>query len=200
MGHDCHFVGVTRKEVAALADLDLWLPAPAVRTHHSREAAVEGAVLWAAAQTVRIGESRLLGRLVRWRVPGTRPDQTYREMFTGDPFVVLDAGEQHLLVGLCGKIWTARPALVKLGDRREFSDWRVAGTARVLFAQWVEPTATGSALVSEVRVEPVDREARTRMRSIWPLIGRFEGLIATEPLRLATRRAEAASAGRVGTR
>ena len=43
----------------------------------------------------------------------------------------------------CGKTGAARPALVKLGDRREFSDWRVAGTARVLFAQWVEPTASG---------------------------------------------------------
>jgi hypothetical protein len=66
-----------------------------VRTHHRGEAAVEGAVLWAAAQTVRIGESRVLGRLVRWRIPGTRP-----EMFTSDPFMVLDEGEQHLFAGL----------------------------------------------------------------------------------------------------
>jgi hypothetical protein len=177
------------------ADLDLWLPNTAVRTHHRREAAVEGAVLWAAAQTVRIGESRVLGRLVRWRIPGTRPEQTYREMFTSDPFVVLDEGGRHLFAGLCGKIWAARPALVTLGDRSEFLAWRVPGTARVLFAQWVVSAGSGAALFSEVRVEPVDLDAGARMRGIWPLISRFEGLIGTEPLRLAVRRAEARASG-----
>jgi hypothetical protein len=180
------------------ADLDLWLPDPAVRTHHHREATVGVAVLWAAAQTVRIGESRVLGRLVRWRIPGTRPDQTYREMFTSHPFVVLDDGEHHLFVGLCGKIWAARPALATLGDRSEFMDWRVAGTARVLFAQWVAPAASGAALFSEVRVGLVDRHARLQMRGIWPLISRFEGLIGAEPLRLAVRRAEARASGMTG--
>lgn len=177
-------------EDGGVPDLDVWLPDPAVRTHHRREAAVEGAALWAAAQTVRIGESRVLGRLVRWRIPGTRREQTYREMFTSDPFVVLDEGEQHLFAGLCGKIWAARPALATIGDRSEFGEWRVPGTARVLFAQWVAPTRSGAVLLSEVRVEPVDRDARARLRGIWPLISRFEGLIGTEPLRLAVRRTE----------
>jgi hypothetical protein len=169
----------------------LWLPDPTVRTHHRREAAVDGATLWAAAQTVRIGESTVLGRLVRWRIPGTRPEQTYLEMFTSDPFIVLDEGEQHLFAGLCGKIWAARPRVVTLGDRSEFLEWREAGTARVLFAQWVAAAGSGAALFSEVRVEPVDLDARARMRGIWPLISRFEGLIGTEPLRLAAHRAEA---------
>jgi hypothetical protein len=177
------------------ADLDVWLPDPAVRTHHRREATAEGAALWMAAQTVRIGESRVLGRLVRWRIPGARPEQTYRELFTSTPFVVLAEGEQHLFAGLCGRIWTARPALATLRDRSEFAAWREAGTARVLFAQWVEPAANGAALVSEVRVQPIDRDARTRLRGIWPLISRFEGLIGTEPLRLAVRRAEARDPG-----
>jgi hypothetical protein len=172
-------------------DLDLWVPDPAVRTRHRRTATVDGAALWAAAQTVRIGESGVLGRLVRWRVPGTRPEQTYRELFTTDPFLVLDEGEEHLFAGLCGKIWAARPALATLGDRSEFRDWCVPGTARVLFAQWVAPESSGAALFSEVRVELVDRDARALMRRIWPLISRFQGLIGAEPLRLAVRRAEA---------
>jgi hypothetical protein len=180
------------------ADLDVWLPDPAVRTHHRREAAVDGAALWAAAQTVRIGESRVLGTLVRWRIPGTRPEETYGEMFRSDPFVVLDEGDQHLFAGLCGKIWSARPALATLGDAREFTDWREGGTARVLFAQWVEPASSGAALFSEVRVELVDPEAQARMRRVWPLISRFEGLIGTEPLRLAARRAEERASGTTG--
>jgi hypothetical protein len=177
------------------AELDLWLPDPAVRSHHRREARADSAVLWTAARTVRIGESRALGYLVRWRIPGTSPEQTYREMFTNDPFVVLDEGEQHLFAGVCGKIWAARPALATLRDRSEFANWRVAGTARVLFAQWAEPTANGAALISEVRVDLVDRDARARIRRVWPLITRFQGLIGTEPLRLAVRRAEARASG-----
>jgi|GEM_PF-6292411 len=61
------------------------------------------------------------------------------------PFVVLDEGDQHMFAGLCGKIWAARPVLVTPVDRNELSAWRVAGTARVLFAQWEAPTASGAA-------------------------------------------------------
>lgn|GEM_PF-6749998 len=49
----------------------------------------------------------------------------------------------------------------------------------------------------EVRVKPVDRDARPHAR-IWPLISRFEGLIGTESLRLAVRRAEASAPGMTG--
>ncbi len=175
---------------AAAPDLDRWLGAPAVRTYHHRTACSDGATLWRAAATVRVGESGLLGRLVRWRVPGARAEQTYRELFTAAPFLALDQGDAHLLAGLCGKIWTPRPALAELAAPSEFRDWRVPGTVRVLFAQWVAPADAGSALVSEVRVAPVDHGAALRLRTLWPLIGRFEHLISTEPLTLAVRRAE----------
>jgi hypothetical protein len=171
-------------------DLDRWLDQAAVRTYHHRTAATDGATLWRAAATVRIGESGVLGRLVRWRVPGARAEQTYRELFTAAPFLALDQGDAHLLAGLCGKIWTARPALARLAAPSEFHDWRVPGTVRVLFAQWVAPADTGAALVSEVRVAPVDHGAALRLRTLWPLIGRFESLISSEPLSLAVRRAE----------
>lgn len=176
-------------EVAA-ADLDLWLADPAVSTHHRREAASDCPTLWAAAGTVRLGESGLLGRLIRWRVPGSAREQTYREMFTAHPFLLLDEGEHHLVAGLCGKIWTARAELASLSDPAEFRAWRVPGTVRVAFAQWVAPAGRGAVLVSEVRVAPVDRRAGVRLSGLWPLIGRFQGLIASEPLRLAVQRAE----------
>jgi hypothetical protein len=174
----------------AVLDLDHWLADPAVRTHHRREAATDPESLWAAASSVRIGESGLLGRLIRWRVPGTSGDQTYREMFTTDPFVVLDEGSHHLLAGLCGTIWTTHPLLSHLTGPSEFREWRVPGTVQVLFAQWTEAVRDGAALVSEVRVTPVDQHAQWRLRGLWPLIGRFEGLIGSEPLRLAVRRAQ----------
>ena len=175
------------------AGLDRWLPNPSVRTYHLREAPCDPEALWAAAETVTVGDSGLLGRLIRWRVPGSRREQTYRELFTSPPFVALENGDQRLLAGVCGRIWAARPALTALADPSEFLDWRVPGTARVLFAQWARPAEAGAALVSEVRVEPVDRAARLALRGLSPLIGRFDGLIGSEPMRLAVKRA--ASAG-----
>jgi hypothetical protein len=171
-------------------DLDHWVPEPAVRTLHCRDAHSDPQALWRAAATVRIGDSGVLGHLVRWRVPGTRAEQTYREMFTSSPFIPLDDGDGHLLAGLCGRIWTARPALAELSDPAAFRAWDTPGTVRVLFAQWVAPVDDGARLTSEVRVQPVDGRAAMRLRTLWPLISRFEALISTEPLTLAVRRAQ----------
>lgn len=124
------------------------------------------------------------------RVPGTTGDQTYRELFTSHPFLVLDEGEHHLLAGACGSIWTTHPVLAALTRPSEFREWRLPGTVRVMFAQWTEAASDGAALISEVRVTPVDRHAQMRLRGLWPLIGRFEGLIGSEPLRLAVCRAQ----------
>ena len=65
-------------------------------------------------------------------------------------------------------------------------------TVRVLFAHWVTETGDGRAeLCSEARVEPVDRAAALRLKALWAVIGRFEPLVAAEPLSLAARRAAA---------
>ena len=61
---------------------------------------------------------------------------------------------------------------------------------RVLFGHWVEPSEGGSALVSEARVQPVDRMASLRLRALWKVIGPFEKLVGAEPLTVATHRAE----------
>lgn len=181
---------MTPGSTAGAVDLDQWLAEPAVRTYHRRAAASDCGALWAAAGSVTIGESGLLGGLIRWRIPGTRRDQTYVQMFTHHPFVLLARGEHHLVAGLCGRIWTARPALAALDGPADFLAWRVPGTVRVVFAQWVAPVDPGAELVSEVRVAPVDRSAQWRLRGLWPLIARFQGLIGSEPLGLAVRRAE----------
>jgi hypothetical protein len=169
-------------------------PDPTVRTYHRLAAAADPAILWAAAGSVRIGESGLLERLIRWRVPGISHDQTYREMFTAQPFLVLDEGEHHLLAGLCGTIWTAHPELSPLSAPSEFRQW-LRARDRAGSVRTVDGTgASGATLVTEVRVAPVDHSARLRLRGLWALIGRFEGLIGSEALRLAVHRAEGNSA------
>jgi hypothetical protein len=173
------------------ADLDRWLPDPVVRTHHRREAAATPAQLWEAAGTVTLAETGLLGRLVRWRIPGVAAGSTFWELFRHDPFTVLDEGERYSLSGLCGRIWTRHREFTVLGDPAEFRTWSAPATARVLFAHWVEPAAPGRAtLTSEVRVAPVDRRGRLGVRLVSPLVAAFEHLIGTEPLVIAARRAE----------
>jgi hypothetical protein len=172
-------------------DLDDWLADPTVRTRHRRDAAADPAALWAAASDVRLSETGTLGRLVRWRIPGTAPDQTYRRLLADYPFVVLDEGERWSMSGLCGRIWTLNRDYPRLAGPEAFRAWSEPGTVRVLFAHWVEADGDrASSIVSEARVAAVDRAAEVRLRSLWMLVGVFERLIGAESLELAVERAE----------
>lgn len=172
-------------------DLDAWLPKPQVRTRHRREAGTDADALWDAASSVRLDETRTLGRLVRWRIPGTPGSLTFRELFARYPFTVLEEGEGYSVSGLCGRIWTFARDYPPLDGPEAFRDWDRRGTVRVLFANWVEPGEAGRATIhSEARVAPMDRRAGLRLRGLWLGVGRFERLIAAEPLSLAVRRAE----------
>jgi hypothetical protein len=175
----------------AQARLDAWLDSPVVRTHHRRPAAADPSELWRCATEVRLRDTGSLGRLVRWRIPGLAPDLTYHELFRGYPFVVLEEDEQLLVSGLCGRIWTLARDYPRLAGPDEFRDWSEPGTVKVAFGHWVEPGPDGvSELVSEARVEAVDRSAALRIRALWAVIGRFERLVGGEALALAARSAE----------
>lgn len=172
-------------------DLDAWLADPHIRTNHRRRAAVEPEVLWSAAEGVRLADAPRLGRVLRWRIPQTPGDIRYREVFRRYPFIVLAEGDRWSISGLCGRVWSMRREYPELAGPDEFRDWREPGTVRVMFAHWIEATEDGVAeIVSESRVEPVDRRARWRMRALWSAVGRFEGLIGREALDAAVRSAE----------
>jgi hypothetical protein len=173
-------------------ELDQWLPDPVVRTRHRRTADASADELWAAAESIRLRDTRTLGRLVRWRIPGTAQDQTFRRMFTAYPFTVLEEGEHYSISGMAGRIWTLARDYPRLDGAEAWRDWDEPNSARVLFAHWVEETPDGrSALVSEARVDAMSRRAALRLRSLWMVVGTFERVIGAEPLPLAVRRAEA---------
>jgi len=174
--------------------LDHWLANPAVCTHHRRSAAAPPDALWRAARDVRLNDTHVLKRLVRWRLPGTPPDATFAEIFARHPFVVLEEGDDHSLSGLCGRIWTLARDYPVIESPEAFAAWDEPGTVRVLLGHWVEPDGDGrSELVSEARVQPVDRRGALRLRVLWAVIGQFERLIGTEALAIAARRAESAA-------
>ncbi len=112
-------------------------------------------------------------------------------MFRQPPFAVLDEGELALVSGLVGRIWTLRRDYPEIGDPEEFRGWRAAGTAKVVFAHWVEPNGErGSMLRSETRVKAYGAQGRLGLASVRPLISGFQHLVATDALAGAVRRAE----------
>jgi len=174
-------------------DLDAWLPQPQVRTFHRRSSDADADRLWNAAGAVRLSDAPVLGRAVRWRIPGTPADLSFRDLFRQYPFAVIAEGGRWSVSGMCGRIWTLRRDYPRIAGLEEFLAWGAPNTVRVLLAHWIEEDPSGqSALVSEARIKPVDGQARLRIRTLWMLVGHFDRLIDSEVLRSATLRAERA--------
>jgi hypothetical protein len=173
-------------------DLDRWLSEPSLRVVHRRESAADAERIWEAAQRVRLADVGLLGRLVRWRIPGLPPDTSFDGMFRSPPFIVLqDENDQALTSGIVGRIWTLRRDYPKLSQPNEYRSWDVPGTAKVLFANWVEPATSGrAALCSEVRVRAIGTQGRLGVAAVRPLVSTFQGLIGSEGIETAVRMAE----------
>ncbi|HET8976563.1 MAG TPA: hypothetical protein VFN87_00300, partial [Solirubrobacteraceae bacterium] len=94
--------------MTGVPDLDKWLPTPALRVAHRRECSAPAEALWQAARDVRLSDTALLGRLVRWRIPGLPRDEGFDQLFRQPPFTVLEEDEYLLVSGLVGRIWTLR--------------------------------------------------------------------------------------------
>ena len=178
-------------------DLDHWLPRPGLRVSHGRETSAPADLLWDAARHVRLVDTAMLGRLIRWRIPGTRGDISFAELFQSPPFIVLDSDRDHALVsGLVGRIWTLRRDYPQLADPEEFAAWRSRGTARVMFANWIEPVADGrSALVSETRVEAFGSQGRLGVAAVHPLVTMFHNLVGSDGIEAAIQLAEREQSG-----
>lgn len=180
--------------MAPTPPLDDWLRDHQVRTHHRRSAAADADALWEQAAGVRLRDTRTIGRLVSWRIPGVAAEQTFAGLLAEYPFTVLAQGERWSLSGLCGRIWTLHRDYPRLAGPDEWRAWQEPRAAKVLFAHWVERSGDGRAtLVSEARVAATDPGGARRLRALWRVIGRFEPLLGAEPLELAVRRAEGAS-------
>jgi hypothetical protein len=169
--------------------LDAWITDPPVRTRHERRVEVSPDALWDAATRVTLADTRALGRLVRWRIPGLAPELTYHALLRGYPFAVIEEGERFLVTGLCGRIWTLARDYPRLDGPEEFSAWAEPDTVRVVFGHWAESAGEGARLVSEARVEPTDRAAARRLRALWSVIGPFERLVGAEAIATAARAA-----------
>jgi hypothetical protein len=176
-----------------MIDLDAWLPDPQVRGNHCRTARATPEDLWQAAARVRVSDAPVLGRAVRWRIPGTSGEMSFRDLLRCYPFTVLEEGGLWSVSGLCGRLWTLRRDYPELHGPEDFLAWDEPGTTRVLIASWVEADDDGAALCNESRVSPVDSAAAMRLRALWAVVGGLERRVGGEVLDAATRRAENAA-------
>ncbi len=97
-----------------------------------------------------------------------------------------------LVSGLVGRIWTLRRDYPELKDPEEFRDWHASGTARVLFATWIEASDDGelASIHAEARVEAIGAQGRVGVAAVRPLVRAFGSLIGSDGIDIAARRAE----------
>ncbi len=170
---------------------DSWILEPTLWVQYRRSSHATVDELWNAAQSVTLRDTALLGRLVRWRIPGLSAQLCFDEMFRAAPFLTLETGEHHLVSGLVGRIWTLRRDYPALDSPEAFADWSAPGTARVVFAQWAAPDQRGgSELCVEARVEAIGRQGAIGVAAVRPIVRTFGSLVASEGIAAAVRRAE----------
>jgi hypothetical protein len=97
-----------------------------------------------------------------------------------------------LVSGLVGRIWTLRRDYPQLEDPEEFENWSTGGTARVVFANWIEaePSGSRSAIRAEARVEPIGAQGRLGVAAVRGLVSAFGSLVGSDGIEVAARRAE----------
>ncbi len=175
--------------------IDEWLPDPAIRVAHRVASTASPSELWRAASELTLAQSPVLGRLVQWRIPGTTRELSFDRLLREPPFLVLAEGEDSLLSGLVGRIWTLRRDYPALADPAQFRAFSERGSARVAIGVWAEQDPRGGALCTEARVEALGVQGQVGVAAVRPLVRGFQNLIASEALRAAVRRAETERSG-----
>ena len=162
---------VIRPEPRPLATADA-----AVRTHHRRARRRPPTSCGRRRAALRLSDTRPLGRLVRWRIPGVGGDQTFDELFRAYPFTLLDEGDEPARSpGCAGGSGRSPRDYPRSPGPTTFAPGTSAGRCGCCSRTGPRRARTAaSELVSEARVEPVDRAAALRLRALWTVIGPFE--------------------------
>ena len=151
--------------------------------------------LWAAANDVRLSDTRTMRRLIRWRLGRHAPsgDATYREFFRTGIFTLLEEGERFSVSGVAGRIWAPSGDYERFESSDEYREWSQSGTAKVVICNEVREHERGSEIVSESRVQVDGSRARLTFRGTWTVLAPFGRLVGSEVLAAAVRRAERGS-------
>ena len=161
---------------------------------HVQRAAVPPERLWAAAQSVRVRDTRTLRPIIALRFGpyAPSPDTTFRELFRRPPFTLLEESGHASVSGMAGRLWALGDVFARIEGPDDYAAFADSGTAKVAVLNQVRPLAGGdSEILSEARVWCTNRSARLRFAPFWAVIGRFSIFIRLDLLATAARRAQA---------
>jgi hypothetical protein len=177
--------------------IDEVLPEFDVRTRHSRHVAASPESVWRAVERYDLSRDGSLPVRALFRLRGLpAPRGSSREMLAGFGFVVLaERPGEEIVAGITGRFWVLRERgnLERPADLEAFKAFHRPGWAKGVMSIGVEPLDDGSTnLVTETRVQCLDRRARLRFALYWTLIDVFSGWIRRDMLRAMARSAEGA--------
>jgi hypothetical protein len=181
------------REVPGETLLDRILPDWEFGNRHAISVPAPRDKVYAAALAYRLDDSWIVRALFRMRGLG-RPPGNYRDAMRWAGFAVLaEEPNRELVLGIAGRFWAIRERqnLLRTPDEAAFRAFNEPGCAKAAMNFRVEDEADGrTRLLTETRVQCLDRAALRSFRLYWTAIGPFSGLIRRVMLGGIAREAE----------
>ncbi|HEY1627442.1 MAG TPA: hypothetical protein VGG16_26985 [Streptosporangiaceae bacterium] len=169
--------------------LDRVLPRYQFRTRYTRTIAAPPEAVWAAAFAVTAEDLPVTRLLMKVRSAG-RSRMTGPLLKTMSMPVLGRSDGQEIVLGEVAKFWQPRPTR-RASDPAAFAAFAEPGWAKGALSLQLTPTAIGTQLAAETRVEATDERSRRLFRAYWAFIRLGgAGLIRLELLGAIARRAE----------
>jgi hypothetical protein len=188
--------------------LDEIIPEYEFGHHYARFVAAAPAEVYAALGSFRMDRDahplvRLpLTVLFVLRGLGRPPGGGFKDSAVAGGFSVLaERPDEEIVLGVAGRFWALdeRGALIKVPSADAFREFAVPGTAKAAMSFRCEPLPDGTTrLVTETRVECVDREAYWKFSWYWALIEPFSAWIRRAMLGAVERRITDTASSRRG--
>lgn len=165
-----------------------WLPAAAFSEHHRAAVTGEPSQIIAALLGFDDGKDPIVRFMLQlreapirlWDGLGGRSGLRGRPRFGLHEFTILEQGEMHLVLGLCGRFWRPDFGLVEIRDAQDFAAFDRPGVARLVMVFTVENSLGGVAvqqLVTETHVHCPDRRSQMFFMPYWWAIRLGSGFI-----------------------
>ncbi len=185
-------VNVTGRWPLDALELDAWLPDPGRPGRApARERRVARAAVGGRAR-VRLSDTRVLGRLVRWRIPGLPADSRSTRCSAQQPFMALI----EIATGRSCRGWSGGSgrsgATTRARRRRGVSGLVDARDRQGAVRELGRAGGRGARRAARQRCacRRSALQGRIGLTSVRPLIRGFQGLVGSEALAAAVRRAE----------
>lgn len=148
--------------------------------------------VYAAVNSVNLADSWIIWGLLNLRGMGRSAGKTLTlGDMTKEGFAILGENpNQEILLGLAGKFWSMSGCLQEV-NAENFREFDKKGFAKAAWNFFLSETSENEIrLVTETRVQCLDKDSLESFRFYWRFIKPFSGWIRKEMLRLIKQKAE----------